>query len=220
MAGRKGQGSSAAALKTRRRAQRDEVDGAVVLVGKTLQELRNRQKQCELLRSVGGALYEEMDKLSKKAPAEEVTTLALEEVNNFLAQAKVLGKDDPFIQRLNEFVPAGELPENRDVVFVLKLALEGLKRVKETLSSLLRATSERVREARAVLLALDYYLQHGQVPDRDAFEANHSELPDEWERGDRFDFARLDGIDIKSYFAEEKKSDESDDETDDETDDE
>ncbi|HEY6183028.1 MAG TPA: hypothetical protein VIW67_12330 [Terriglobales bacterium] len=216
MAAGKGQGSSAAALKTRRRVQRDEVDGAVVLVSKKLQELRNRQKQCELLRSVGGALYEEMDKLSKKSPVDPVTTLALGEVNNFLAQTKALGKDDSFIQRLNEFVPAGELPENRDVVFVLKLALEGLKRVKETLSSLIGAASARVREARTVLLALDYYLQHEHVPDRNAFAANDSELPDEWELGNKFDFAHLDRIDIKSYFAEEKTPDESDDETDDE----
>lgn len=216
MADRKNKSATATALKTRRKAQRDEVDDVLAVLNKKLQELKNTQKQCELLRSVGGALYEEMDKLSKKAPAEQVTTLVLGEVNNFLAQVKALGKGDAFIQRLKEFVAAGEPPENRDVVLVLKLALQGLKRIGDSLSSLLSSASSRVREARAVLLALDYYLQHGQVPDRNAFQVNHLELPDAWELAYKFDFARLDRTDIGSYFDQEKVQEEADDDGDEE----
>ncbi len=201
----------------RREAQSNELEDVLPALSKRLQDLKNAQKQTQLLKSVGGALYGEMDKLSKKAPAEEVTELGLGEVNNFIGQVKALGKDDPFILRLKEFVAAGEQPQNRDVVLVLKLALQGLDRISESASPLIRSAAEKVREANAVELALDYYLEHQQIADQGAFEANDVELPDGWETYDhKFDYDRLDRTNISTYFSNEFK--EPDEETDDESD--
>jgi hypothetical protein len=213
MASKKGKDNT---VKGRRKVQSDEIARLVPVLNQKLQDLKSVQKQTQLLKSVGGALYGEMDKLSKKAPAEEVTELGLGEVNNFLAQVKTLGKDDPFIQRLKEFVAAGQQPQNRDVVLVLKLALQGLDRINESVSPLVRSATERVREASAVELALDYYLQYQQMADQGAFEANDVELPDEWETYDhKFDYERLDRTDIGTYFAKDFK--EANEETDDES---
>lgn len=81
------------------------------------------------LRSFTSGLYDEMDKLGKKAPSAQISDLALQRVNRAIREAKVLlGVHDNYVADLAEFVPAGENPEVRDAVLVLKEILQGLTR--------------------------------------------------------------------------------------------
>ena len=74
-------------------------------------------------------LYEEMDKLSKKAPSAPVSDLALGRVNRAIREAlALLAAHDPYIAELREFVPAGENPEVRDSVLVLQEIKAGMVR--------------------------------------------------------------------------------------------
>lgn len=80
-----------------------------------------------LLSEVTG-LYDEMDKLAKKAPSEPMTKLQLKIVNSFTRKAKHLLAGDAIIDEIEIFVSAGDNPEYRDVVTVLRQIRQGLER--------------------------------------------------------------------------------------------
>ena len=82
------------------------------------------------LKSFTQGLYEEMDKLQKKAPSAGVSDLATKRVNRAIRDAKeLMGEHDAYISELSEFVPAGDNPEVRDAVLVLREILQALERL-------------------------------------------------------------------------------------------
>ena len=85
----------------------------------------------ELLESEGRGLYDEMDKLCKKVPTETATTLQVTVINGFITRTKRLLEGDPIIDEVTAFVPAGDNPDYRDVITVLRQLNQGLKRFKE-----------------------------------------------------------------------------------------
>lgn len=87
------------------------------------------QKQAhELLQSESEGLYEEIDKLCKKAPSESATTLQVNVVNGLIKRAKQLLEADPIIGEVTIFVAAGDNPEYRDIVTVLRQIGQALER--------------------------------------------------------------------------------------------
>ncbi|MDQ3524890.1 MAG: hypothetical protein M3451_07545 [Chloroflexota bacterium] len=77
-------------------------------------------------------LYDEMDKLYKKAPTTPLSDLATKRVNRGISEAKsLLGPFDVYVSEIEVFVPAGENPEVRDAVLVLREIMQGLQRVNE-----------------------------------------------------------------------------------------
>lgn len=82
----------------------------------------------EAINSVLFGLYDEIDKLCKKAPAEPVTDLSLTHINAAITAVKELLKDDPFVDKIQPFVPAGENPELRDALMILRLLRQGMQR--------------------------------------------------------------------------------------------
>src|SRR5437870_3246402 len=75
--------------------------------------------QYELHGSAIDGLYVEFDKFTKKAPGDPLTELALEIVNDAIRDAKSLLKGDRYVDRVKEFDPAGDMPQNSDVLLVL-----------------------------------------------------------------------------------------------------
>jgi len=59
-----------------------------------------------------------------------ITRLSLDRINKIIKSIKELTKDeeDDFIEEVSEFVPAGDMPEYRDVVLVLSQLRAGLDR--------------------------------------------------------------------------------------------
>ncbi len=79
------------------------------------------------------ALYVEMDKLTRKAPAMTISELSLDRVNKVIRSVKELvtqDKDD-FMDEIVEFIPAGDMPQYRDVTLVLGQVKAGLARFKK-----------------------------------------------------------------------------------------
>jgi poly-D-alanine transfer protein DltD len=98
-----------------------------------IEELRNGVRIREahnMLQSEVTGLYDEMDKLAKKAPNEPMTTLQLRITNSFIRKAKHLLSGDTIIDEVEVFVSAGDNPEYRDVVTVLRQIRQGLDRYK------------------------------------------------------------------------------------------
>lgn len=84
-----------------------------------------------MLESEAKGLYDEMDKLAKKTPVETVTDLQLKAINNLITKAKELLSNDIIIADVTIFVAAGDNPQYRDVVTVLRQVIQGLNRFQE-----------------------------------------------------------------------------------------
>ena len=86
------------------------------------------ENEWKLIASESEGLYREADKLSSKIPASKISDLELRSINNIIKSVKGLLKGDPFIDRLNEFEPAGDSPEYREIVLVLRQMIQGMNR--------------------------------------------------------------------------------------------
>lgn len=76
-------------------------------------------------------VYEEIDKLCKKAPNEPVTTLQLGIINRLIEKIKLLFTDDKILKEIQIFVPAGDNPEYRDALTVLRQLRQALDRFRQ-----------------------------------------------------------------------------------------
>lgn len=103
-----------------------------------LMVLRAAKGKKEQLKSVLQGYYNEIDKLSKKAPAEQITELALKRINELIRQCKELLQGDPFIDSIDLFVAAGERPEHRDALLLLRDLRQGIERFENELGVLSR----------------------------------------------------------------------------------
>jgi hypothetical protein len=204
---RRGRKSERSALEARRRTQLQEITAVVEGAQQHLSDCRKHREKHRTLVSVATGLYEEVDKVSKKAPAESVTQLVYEEVNQVIKESKELARDDAYVQRLKEFVAAGENPPYRDVVVVLKLSLQGLARFSERLDALERDYGAILREARVAKCALEYFLEYGEVPTRDILRDRGATPSPDWIddtlEEDTFRFERLDQMNMAVYFSAE-----------------
>lgn len=111
---------------------------------KYLLELMAKKNAFDTLDSELTGLYDEMDKLAKKAPNEPVTDLQLKIVNNFIKKAKYLLHGDTIIDEVDVFVSAGDNPEYRDFVTVLRQIRQGLDRFKRSNFIFTRAFTDEV----------------------------------------------------------------------------
>ena len=84
----------------------------------------------ELVDSELQGVYDEIDKLCKKAPNEPITNLQLGVVNRLIEKSKRLLDGDRIVGEISSFVAAGDNPEYRDVLTVLRQLRQGLQRFK------------------------------------------------------------------------------------------
>ena len=191
-------------LKERRAKQQEEILAIVGVLGDCIAKAKDMRTQYKLLSSVSLGLYDELDKLSKKAPAEPVTDLVLTQINDVIREIKELAKDDTYVQRLNEFVAAGDNPEQRDVVVVLRQLRQGLERFEATIDPRIEDLTDKQKEATTIQLALQLYMDgesnvtptdmqdYGFLPSRGWFTGYSTDQ--------HFDWDRLDRIDLHTYF--------------------
>ena len=162
-----------------------------------------QKNQLKLLESVSLGLYDEIDKLSKKAPAEPVTDLVLTQMNEVIRETKELIADDPYVQRLQEFVPAGDNPQHRDAVVVMRQVRQGLERFHQQLDLLVTQLKGHLMNARGIEMALQLYLAGNMSVTDEELEAYDMKVSGAWLTGIRpkfFDFSKLDKINIAAYF--------------------
>lgn len=86
------------------------------------------RQQYEILTTVADSLYDELDKLTKKAPKETVTDLALEKVNELIRDTKAFLNSDPYLKGIVLFEAAGDNPEYRDALLVVGQLRAALRR--------------------------------------------------------------------------------------------
>ena len=196
-----------AALKEKRELQLQQISEKREELAEFVDKARQMKKEFLLLSSVLDGLYEEIDKLCKKAPAEQVTELVLVQVNDIIRAIKDLAKDDPYVQKQNEFIAAGDNPEQRDVVVVLKQLRQGLDRFKGTIDPRIELFNGKLNEAASIQIALELFMEgKREIEPSDITNQGYSPSSlwffktDEYGRDKAFNWAGLDRIDIEKYF--------------------
>lgn len=166
---------------------------------KDYDELIEIGKMFNIVDSVSEGLYEELDKLSKKSPIEPVTNLIVEEVNEVIKRIKDIIKTDLFIERLKQFVAAGDNPETRDVLIILKNVRQGIKRYEPELISHKTKLTERKHEARLISDCLSSFLEADEELSIDEADFG-KEFPSWFNHLRYFNFEKLAKTDIYSHF--------------------
>jgi len=191
-------------IKQTRTEQLTQIRNIIAAIEPRLQKAHGSQRtQLKLLESVSLGLYDEIDKLSKKAPSEPVTDLVLTQVNEVIRETKELIVDDSYVQRLQEFIPAGDNPQHRDAVVVMRQVRQGLQRFHSQLEPLAEQLKIHLLNAKGIEVALQIYLAGNSSVTNEELEAYNIKLPKAWMTGiapKYFNFSKLDQIDIAAYF--------------------
>jgi hypothetical protein len=169
-----------------------------------LATLDRATRQLLFFQSVESGLYLEIDKLTKKAPAEEVTHLLLKHVNDLIRQTKVLLAHDDYMKGLVQFVPAGDNPQYRDVILVLRQIHQALDRFKTSLSAEAQRTRGLIEEADTIQIATALFVHGNTKPTKGDVANNIEEVSSKWFIDGHpytFRFDKLDSINTTEYFA-------------------
>lgn len=130
------------------RIMQEKQEAARKIFEDDLENSRQKKSRLALLVSATDALYKEIDKLNKKAPAMSVSDLTLDRVNKSIKSVKALmdEEDDDFIDEINEFLAAGDMPEYRDVSLILSQLRQGLQRFRNSNEKYWRELEETAKE--------------------------------------------------------------------------
>ncbi len=192
------------ATESRRKSQLEQITDVIDSLSTLSSDLRKQQQTLELLQSVSAGLYEEVDKLAKKSPADQISSLVLTQVNDVIREAKDLASNDPFMKRYTEFVAAGDNPEHRDVVVMLRQIRQGLERFATLQPAKKKKTDGLLSDAKGIRVALLFFHQgHVNVNVHD-LAANNVGVTEYWQRYKDgfhyFSFDKLDSTDIPTHF--------------------
>lgn len=192
-------------LKQARIEKLEQVKELIVSIEPRLKKATEcEKKQLKLLQSVSSGLYDEIDKLSKKAPAEKVTDLVLKQMNEVIKESKELVTEDVYVQRQQEFIPAGDNPQHRDAVVVMRQIIEGLKRFSSQLDTLIKQLKEHLKNVKGIETAIKLYLDGYESVTEDELAEHDTEVQSDWYIGSygrkEFDFCKLDKVDLIDEF--------------------
>lgn len=99
-------------------------------------------------------LYDEVDKLTKSKSVVPTSDLLVEAVNNQIADAKGIVFRDIYLDRLKEFVPAGNNPNYPDLLLALRILRQSQKRFGPVLENEIERHARIGGELRTILTAL------------------------------------------------------------------
>jgi nitrate reductase NapAB chaperone NapD len=182
----------------------DELNELLELNSEEREKIKNKKKIIALLESVSMGLYLETEKLCKKNPNLLATNLIVEQVNQVIKETKETIEDDPYIERLKEFVPAGENPEIQDVVIVLKQILQGLTRYKGKPDDSLKASAKEKDLMGILHTAITSLFDDNEELDMSDFV--DGKYHSEWFNNTHpyyFNFSKLEETDLFDYFGYE-----------------
>lgn len=194
--------SSESVEEAHRKFQLQQLETAIEKLSALAATLKTQRQRLDLLQSVSAGLYEELDKLAKKSPADEISPLGLEHVNELIRDAKELSPDDLYMQRCKVFVPAGDIPQHRDVDMVLRQIRQGLDRFNERLTERTSKTSTLLSDAKGLRIAILIIQSGREVATTSQLQANEVSVSNKWAQDYQVNFDRLDRTDIPTYFAE------------------
>lgn len=200
-------------VRSRRNAQAESARLAIRKLTEELQVLRGKTTRHETLSSHLKGFYLEIDKLAKGKALIEVTPFALEQTNDIIRDARTIVAEDPYLDRIKEFVPAGNNPLYPDVLVALRVVREALERFATQLTSRKKQLTSMLRKARTILIALEYNLETDQTASIETVRERMESEPVQSlfvssDVGEYyFDFDRLDRRSLEEYLSGEPQKD-------------
>jgi hypothetical protein len=186
-------------------------------------------KQCDALSNHSKGFYEEINKLTKGKHLIPVTDLAVQQANDIIRDAKKVVSKDVHLDRVKEFVPAGDNPVYPDVLVTIRAVRDSLDRCSKELGNKAEALKLRIGKAQTVIGALAYFLDDANeggededknYPSKDAIQpyvegsvsdSCFSQFVDTFEK--HFDFDRLDREGLQEYLSPPENTEERADES-------
>jgi hypothetical protein len=185
--------------------------------------------ECDALSSHTNGFYDEIDKLTKGKALIGVTDMTVTLANDIIRDAKKNIKNDARLDRIKEFVPAGDNPVYPDVLIVIRAVRQSLDRHRGQLKNHVDSIKAQIQTAHTVVGALRFVLNEDDDIDFEEKEYLSEEDIRPFVEGfisascftkynnsqDRyFDFDRLDEESVEKYLSmtpESDKDQESDD---------
>ena len=200
-------------LRNSRIRQLESARMAVGMLEEALRAGRKAAKRHDALSSHLSGFYEEIDKLAKGKTLLEVTDLVVEQANDIIRDAKSIVQGDTYLNRVKEFVPAGNNPVYPDVLLSVRAVQESLGRFGASIKERDEHITERLREARTIEAALEHYLEVDEIPSKEDVEQviDNDDVADAWFHrhltGTHFDLGRLDRLELDKYLSADEDGD-------------
>ena len=196
-----------------RRAEQLEItQGAADRLETALRSISEKEEQCSSLADHISGFYQEVDKLTKGKTPFPATDLIVEQVNIIVRDAKNLIEGDPYLDRIKEFVPAGDNPVYPDVLMTTRVVQQAVGRCRSRLDTQKRKLTHRFREARTIVCALRFFVEaKSRVVTKEDVETMMDDPADAWfsldddslDDDEHFDLTRLDNREIGEYLLED-----------------
>ncbi|MBZ5526326.1 MAG: hypothetical protein LAN71_00290 [Acidobacteriia bacterium] len=202
-------------LREKRERQLAEAENAAETLEGRLKSTISAERRCEVLLDHSKGFYGELDKLAKGRTLFEVTNLVLEQANNIIRDAKEIAEGDIYLDRIKQFVPAGNNPVYPDVLVSTRVVRDGIGRFRKILQGRLVTLKANLCKAETVIVALTYFLddsagseEERNFPSRENVElymdgnANNSCFSSYRNTDEEyFDFEKLDRQPIAEYLS-------------------
>jgi hypothetical protein len=155
------------------------------------------------LTSHAASFYTEIDKLAKKQATMPVTDMAVEAINAIIADAKALIQNDPHLDRVKQFVPAGSNPAHSDVVLQTSFVRTALQRGKESLERSAAAKASQSAKASYLADLIQFIIEDGSAQRDEIVDdwASRSEFDNWFDEDGEFDVDTLDRIGVAKFLA-------------------
>lgn len=106
--------------------------------------------------------YAEIDKLSKGKALFASTDLAVQQINEIVRDAKAIIDGDAYLDRVKEFVPAGENPLYPDILLATRTVQQCLARTVKGIEERSKQASKSLRDAQTVAAGLKHQVETGR----------------------------------------------------------
>jgi hypothetical protein len=205
---------------TERATQLEQAKRTVAQVQAELKTLRKQAKDCSRLSNHLTGFYDEISRLAKGRTLVEATSLVVEQANDIIRDAKQIVENDVYLDRIKEFVPAGNNPVYPDVLVVSRAVRQSLNRCAIELKRREDRVLSTLTRARTVIGGLECFLsgeENGEFGlKNDVARYVSGETDDscfEWyDFGDGrelcFDFESLDSDSVEEYIKTNEEDDE------------
>jgi hypothetical protein len=203
------------ALRNQRMKKLETANSAIARLQAELRTVTRLTNSRNALVSHLDGFYQEIDKLTKGRALLPVTPLMVEQANDIIRDAKEVVTDDTYLDRIKEFVPAGDNPLYPDVLVVMRSVRDSLRRGEGQLQGRRSHFADLLTEARTISIALRLNVVDGEeiVLKEDVEEQlGEGDVADAWfpkdENGNEsFDFDDLDTRDVGIYLSRSSDDD-------------
>jgi len=178
---------------------------------KILSKLRSEQKALEKneenhsnLSSHLDGFYAEIAVLAKGKALVEATPLVVDQMNDIIRDAKKIVQNDVYLDRIKEFVPAGNNPVYPDVLIVARAVRQSLERCESEFDDHTKRIKNAATRARTVIGALECFMsgeENAELAvsgDVERFVDGELDNSCFYENDDGYDCFDFDGLDSQS----------------------